>query len=401
MPHFWDGWVTAMFRYRLGIEEEYFIVDRKTRNVRRAMPRKFFRACKIDLKDRVTTELLQAQIETSTSPCTTMAEARAQIGLSRTIIADHAARYGLAIAAAATHPLAVWREQKQTEKVRYDAVMSDIQILGLRNMLCAMHVHVEIPNPARRVEVMFRSVPFLPLLLALSTSSPFWQGHRTGLMGYRLAAYDELPRTGLPEPFRTAGEYQRYVDTLAAAGVIKDASFIWWAIRPSFLHPTLELRIADVCTRLEDAICIAAIYRCLVRHLVEHPELNCELDVVDRAFAEENKWRAQRYGTAATFVDRRSTAKPIKEAVEELLELIREDSEVLDCSDEIRHANDIVRRGSSANEQVRIYAKARIARRSRTQALRDVVDWLCQTTVPSHLTASGMPSAASAETPPW
>jgi glutamate---cysteine ligase / carboxylate-amine ligase len=388
-----------MFRYRLGIEEEYFVVDRKTRNVRRAMPRKFFRACKIDLKDRVTTELLQSQIEVSTQPCTTMAEARAQIGLSRSILADHAARYGLAIAATATHPLAVWRDQKQTENVRYDAVMTDIQMLGLRNMLCGMHVHVEIPDPERRVEVMFRSVPFLPLLLALSTSSPFWEGHRTGLLGYRLAAYDELPRTGLPEPFRTAEEYQRYVDTLVAAGVIKDASFIWWAIRPSLRHPTLELRIADVCTRMEDAVCIAAIYRCLVRHLVDHPEVNRELDVVDRAFAEENKWRAQRYGTAATFVDRRSTATPIKEAVEKLVELIREDAEALDCSDEIHHANEIVRRGSSANEQVRIYAKARIARRSRTQALRDVVDWLCQTTVPSDLIAAGTPSSTFAETP--
>src|ERR1700730_2412301 len=177
--------LVTMFRYRLGIEEEYFVVDRKTRNVRRAMPRKFFRACKIDLKDRVATELLQSQIEVSTSPCSTMAEVRAQIRLSRTILADHAARYGLAIAATATHPLAAWRDQKQTENVRYDAVMTVIQIVGLRNMLCGMHVHVEIPDPERRIEVMFRSVPFLPLLLALSTSSPFWEGHRTGLLGYR------------------------------------------------------------------------------------------------------------------------------------------------------------------------------------------------------------------------
>ena len=388
-----------MFRYRLGIEEEYFVVNRKTRNVRRVMPRKFFRACKTDLGERVTTELLQSQIEVSTSPCATVAEARAQIGRFRTILAGHAARYGLAIAAAATHPLAAWREQKQTEKDRYDAVMSDIQMLGLRNMLCGMHVHVEVPDPARRVELMYRSVPFLPLLLALSTSSPFWQGQRTGLLGYRLAAYDELPRTGLPEPFRNTAEYQRYVDTLVAAGVIKDASFIWWSIRPSLWYPTLELRIANVCTRLEDAVCIAAIHRCLVRHLVDHPEINCELDAVNRALAEENKWRAQRYGTAATFVDRGSAAKPIKAALEELLELIRDDAEALDCADEIRHAHEIVRRESSANEQVRIYARARIARRSRTQALKEVVDWLCQTTVRTELAPSRAPPSDIPEAP--
>lgn len=391
-----------MFPYRLGIEEEYFVVDRRTRNVRRSMPRKFFRACKTELGERVTTELLQSQIEISTSPCATVAEARAQIGRLRTILAGHAARYGLAIAAAATHPLAAWREQKPTEKDRYEAVMTDVQMLGRRSMLCGMHVHVEVPDPARRVEIMFRSVPFLPLLLALSTSSPFWHGQRTGLLGYRLAAYDEMPRTGLPEPFRTAAEYERYVDTLVAAGVIKDASFIWWSIRPSLWYPTLELRIADVWTRLEDAICLAAIFRCLVRHLVDHPDVNRELDAVDRALAEENKWRAQRYGTAATFVDRGSAAKPIKAAVEELVELVREDAEALDCTDEVRHTHELVRRGSSANEQVRIYARARIARRSRTQALREVVDWLCQTTVlpepaPSRTPSKGAPGARRAK----
>ena len=134
--------------------------------------------------------------------------------------------------AASTHPIALWREQKQTPKERYSKVMSDIQMLGLRDMLCGMHVHVELPDPERRVEVMYRTIPFLPALVALSTSSPFWQGHRTGLLGYRLAAYDELPRTGPPELFRTKAEYETYVDALVSAGLIENASFIWWALRP-------------------------------------------------------------------------------------------------------------------------------------------------------------------------
>src|SRR5262249_5854237 len=155
--------------------------------------------------------------------------------------------------------------------------------LAMRNMVCGLHVHVEVPEPEARVGIMYRLIPFLPPLLALSTSSPFWQGHRTGLLGYRLTAYDELPRTGLPELFRTEQEYRRYVETLTAAGVIKDASFIWWAMRPSLAHPTLELRVADCCTHLEDALCIAALYRGLMRHLIEHPELNAGFDIVGRA----------------------------------------------------------------------------------------------------------------------
>jgi carboxylate-amine ligase len=367
--------------YRFGIEEEYFVIDLKSRDVRRAMARKFFRTLKVELKERVTNEMLQAQIEVSTAPCATIAQARAQLTSLREVIAERAAGYGLGIVAAGTHPLASWREQKQTAEGRYDQVMTDLQMLARRDMMCGMHVHVELPDPARRVEIMYRALPFLPLLLALSTSSPFWQGHRTGLVGYRLAAYDELPRSGLPEPFKTNSEYAAYVDTLVAASVIKDASFIWWAIRPSVLHPTLELRVADVCTHVEDALAIAALFRAMVRHLVEHPRLNVDLDVVDRAFVEENEWRAQRYGTAATFVDRKSmSVKPMKRAVEDLIELIRGDAQALDCAAEVRHALKIVERGSSGHEQLRIYARARIAGRSRTRALRDVVDWLCRTT---------------------
>ena len=368
--------------YRIGIEEEYFIIDLRTRNVRATMPKKFYRTTKALLKERLTNELLQCQLEVTTSPCTTIHEARQQIAQFRNLVAAQAARHGLGIIAAATHPIALWREQKQTPKDRYSKVMSDIQMLGLRDMLCGMHVHVELPDPERRVEVMYRAIPFLPLLVALSASSPFWQGHRTGLLGYRLAAYDELPRTGLPELFRTTAEYQSYVDALVAAGLIADASFIWWAMRPSLWHPTLELRIPDVCTRIEDGLCVAAIFRCLVRHLFDHPELNAELGVIDRAFALENKWRAQRYGTRASFVDRRSkTATTAQEVVEDLLGMLHADAQELDCVKEVSHARTILSRGSSAQQQVHVYSRARIAGRSRSQALKDVVDWLRVTTI--------------------
>lgn len=369
-------------QYKIGIEEEYFVVDLKSRNLRTTMPKKFYRTAKALLKDRLTTEMLQCQIEATTPPCESMGEARRDLTKLRSALAETANRYGLGIMAAATHPIALWREQKQTEKERYGKVMNEIQMIGLRDMLCGMHVHVELPDPERRVEVMYRAIPFLPVLVALSTSSPFWQGQRTGLLGYRLAAYDELPRTGLPELFRTTEEYDSYVDALVAAGLIENASFIWWAMRPSLWHPTLELRIPDVCTRIEDGICIAALYRCLARHLFDHPELNADLSPVDRALAVENKWRAQRYGIKASFIERGSTAaRTMNETVDDLLDRLHADAEALDCVREISHARAIVARGSSANQQVQVYAQARIAGRSRPKALKDVVDYLLRMTV--------------------
>jgi glutamate---cysteine ligase / carboxylate-amine ligase len=368
--------------YKVGIEEEYFVVDLRTRNLRTTMPKKFYRTSKALLKDRLTTEMLQCQIEVTTSPCKSIGEARQELVQLRRALAENARRHGLGIMAAATHPIALWREQKQTAKERYGKVMNEIQMIGLRDLLCGMHVHVELPDPERRVEVMYRAIPFLPVLVALSTSSPFWQGHRTGLLGYRLAAYDELPRTGLPELFRTRAEYDSYVDALVAAGLIENASFIWWAMRPSLWHPTLELRIPDVCTRIEDGICIAALYRCLARHLFDHPELNADLGAVDRALAVENKWRAQRYGIKASFIERGSTAaRTMNETVDDLLDRLHAEAEALDCVHEISHARAIVARGSSANQQVQVYAQARIAGGSRTKALKDVVDYLLRMTV--------------------
>ncbi len=370
-----------MWPYRIGIEEEFFVIDLRTHNVRRTMSQQFFRACKKELGEAVTHELLQSQIEVRTPPCGSMEEARGHLRFYRSVLARRAAEHGLSIIASGTHPFAVWPEQKHTLKERYGGVMDDLQMLAMRNMLCGMHVHVEVPEPASRVEIMYRLVPFLAPLLALSTSSPFWQGHRTGLLGYRLAAYDELPRTGLPELFHSSGEYQHYIDTLTEAGVIKDASYIWWAIRPSLRHPTLEFRIADCCTHVEDALCIAAIYRGLVRHLVHHQGLNARFDSVGRAVAEENKWRAQRYGTGATFVDERArVARPIDSVVAEILALIRNDTDALDCTAEAEHALEILKRGSSADEQIRVYRKARDEGASRPRALKEVVAWLQEKT---------------------
>ena len=266
--------------YTVGMEEEYFVFDARTRRAARRIDKKFFAAAQKALGDRVMTEMLQSQIEVATPPCSTMDEARAHLAYYRSTLAQAAADRKLGVAAMGTFPLAFWPEQLVTKKARYDAIIDDLQIIGRRNMLCGMHVHVQVPDLNSRIDLIMRLTPYLPLLLALSTSSPFWEGHATGLCGYRLAAYDEMPRTGLPELFRTKEDYDAYVAALVWAKIIPDASYIWWAIRPSLANPTIELRVADSCTRLDDAVAIAALFRCLVRALDRDRALNSGFDLV-------------------------------------------------------------------------------------------------------------------------
>src|SRR5665647_457271 len=346
--------------YTVGMEEEYFVFDAGTRRAVRDFDHKFLALARSELGDRVMTEMLQSQIEVATPPCASMAEARAHLVHYRSTLAQAAAERGLGLAAMGTFPLAFWPEQQVTKKQRYDAIMDDLQMIGYRNMLCGMHVHVEVPDTNTRIDLIMRLTPFLPLLLALSTSSPFWQGQLTGLRGYRLAAYDELPRTGLPELFRTTEDYNEFVAALVWANIIPDASYIWWALRPSLGNPTVELRIADSCTRLDDALAIAALFRCLVRALDRDRALNAGFDRVGRAITQENKWHAQRYGIAATFVDpfARSPLNT-KDWLEQVLDLIAEDVAAFGCQPDIRRLTAIVREGTSADCQIDIFSKAK------------------------------------------
>lgn len=367
--------------YTIGIEEEYFLAERDTKNAPGRMPRALIRRARGALGEQVTTELLQSQIEVATPICATMDEARQALRRYRRALAEAAAEFDLEIFAAGTHPLGEWTEQQHTDKPRYHRIADDLKFLARRNLLCGLHVHVEIKDPHVRLDVMNRMLPFLPVLLALSTSSPFWRKHSTGLMGYRLAAYDELPRTGLPEFFVNLADYNGYIDTLVEAGVIEDATHIWWAIRPSTRFPTLELRVADSCTYLEDTLCIAALYRCLVRALRRLPRLNGTWRNHTRLLIEENRWRAQRYGTTEGQIDFEARRMvPFADILEGLLAMVAEDADALDCAAEVNHARTILARGTSAAQQVALYRQRRADGESRIEALRQVVAWLSRTT---------------------
>lgn len=362
--------------FEIGIEEEYFLTCARTFAPPETTPE-----CLFEGPDRrVQREMLQAQIEISTTPHADMRAARRELAQLRETAAQAASRHSLVILAAGTHPTATWPRMLPTAKDRYHAILDDLQMVGRRNMLCGLHVHVSIPDARSRVEIMNRIVPYVPVFLALSTSSPFWQGQNTGLKGYRLAAYDELPRTGLPEAFETDAQYDAYVDALERSGVIEDSSHIWWAVRPSTRYPTLELRAPDCCTRIDDALGVAALYRCLVRSICRLPvEQTAVLTPTSRGIAVENKWRAQRYGVQGTFVTE-SGAVPVSGLVAALVDFLQEDAAALKCLEELNHCNDIVRRGTSADEQLRIFDEA-LSSGCEEQALRSVANWLCTETL--------------------
>ncbi len=366
---------------RFGIEEEYFLSDAASRGIVRKVSPAFIAAAHEAFPDEVQREMLQSQIEVATPVCSSMAQARRALTTLRTGLAGLALEHDMLLLACGTHPSAAWSRQYATDASRYDALMRDLQMLGSRNQLCGLHVHVEVADEDERIRLMARIMPFLPLLLALSTSSPFWQGRRTGLMGYRLAAYGELPRTGLPDLFADPADYRAYVDTMVAAGAIKDASYLWWAIRPSDRHPTLELRIADSCTRLDDTLAIAALYRCLVRHLLLRPAFNRDLTAASRAIAAENLWRAQRYGIHGGLVDEASRGmRSVPSLLDDLVARLEEDAQALGCAAELEACRAIAAQGTSADVQLAVYEEARARAGGPAAGLAAVIDWIASET---------------------
>lgn len=370
----------ASHRYTFGLEEEYFLVRQNGRRLRH-MPRRFFADCREALGERFGSEMLQTQVEVQTGVHDDPQIAEQDLRALRRTVADIAHRHGLGILAAGTHPSAQWRGQRSTDKPHYDQVMGELQMLGQRNLLCGLHVHVQPADPAQRVALMARMQPFLPLLLALSTSSPFWMGHATGLMGYRQTAYQEIPRTGLPPLFADQLEYDHYVQRMTDGRAIQDASFLWWALRPSLAFPTLELRVTDACTDLCDALAIAQLYRCLVRHLERRRALHAALRASDQAIVAENLWRAQRYGFDAGLIDLGShRLVGVREMLENTLDALDEDIRTLACTTQVERVWHILEDGTSAHGQLQRYRDRRQAGDTHAEALGHVVQWLADAT---------------------
>jgi carboxylate-amine ligase len=368
--------------FTFGIEEEYFLVDPRTRALVSEPPKRMLEECRAELGGHFGREYQRSQIEVATGICMSTSDARADLARLRNGLAAIASRHGLAPIAASTHPFSPWRTQRHTDKKRFHAIAAELKGVGRRMVAGGMHVHVGIDDNEQRIAVMNAIRGHLPLLLALSASSPFWQGENTGLKSYRTAIYDASPRKGMPECFASWGDYQRTVGTLVRSGVIEDPTEIWWDLRPSARFPTLELRITDICPLIEDAVCIAVLFRCLCRCLQRRSSKGRRMPSCSLLLLNENRWRAQRYGLEHGFIDLNQEEVVASAAlVAELLELIREDAEYFGSNAEVDHARAIVARGTSADRQLALYREQRDRGLAHRRALRAIVDQLILETV--------------------
>jgi carboxylate-amine ligase len=364
--------------FTIGVEEEYLLVDARSFELARA-PQALMDSCMAEMDGQVSPEFLQCQIEVGTKVCQTIDEAREDLKRLRACISNHAADHGLVPIAASCHPFADWKDQHHTDKDRYNELQQDLAGVVRRMLICGMHVHVGIGQKDLRIDLMNQLTYFLPHLLALSTSSPFWQGDDTGLASYRLTVFDNLPRTGLPPQLRSWGEFERSVQALVGLGVIEDSSKIWWDLRPSSRFPTIESRICDVSPRLEHALSLAALTQCLTRMLWRLSKKNQRWRLYDNFLVSENRWRAQRYGVTGGLIDfGRGEIVPMAELVQEMIELLAQDAEALNCTAEIENALQITKNGSSAERQRATYQAAIEAGKSTDDALHDVVRHLIE-----------------------
>ena len=365
----------------IGVEEEYLLVDKETRALVVDPPDDLMEECERRLGIQVSTELLRSQVEIGTKVCKNVAEVREELVHLRGTIKEVANKYDLEPIASSTHPFSHWHDQKHTRKERYDQLTVEMQGAARRLLICGMHVHIGIEDDELRIDLMNQMSYFLPHLLALSCSSPFWEGRDTGLKSYRLTVFDALPRTGLPERFASYAEYERHVRVLMDAGLIEDSTRIWWDLRPSGKFPTLETRIMDVCTRVDDSVSLAALLVCICRMLYRLRTQNQRWRIYTPMLIRENRWRAMRYSFDEGLVDlAKGTVVPFEEMLNELLCLIAEDAEALGCTDEINDIRHILQRGTSAHRQLKKYELERAGGASNEDALKGVVDKLIEDT---------------------
>ncbi|WDI31317.1 carboxylate-amine ligase [Hyphococcus flavus] len=361
----------------LGLEEEYLLVDPETRDLVSEPSPEFMSECKERLGERVTPEFLKCQVEIGTPVCANISDARHHLNALRSVIINTADKFGMKLMAASTHPFAQWGRQKHTEAPRYDLLDADLGGVIRRMLICGMHVHAGIEDQEDRIDLMNQARYFLPHLLALSTSSPFWGGHDMAMRCSRLGIFDSMPRTGIPDRYESWSEYERMIERLIHAGVMEDGSKLWWDMRPSARFPTVEMRITDVCTRMEDALCIAALYQSILRMLARIKQRNMRWRIYPRIMLEENRWRAQRYGCTKSMIDLgRGECVPFGSLIEEIIEIVTEDATALGCLKEVQHARVILKRGTSACRQIDTYTEARKDGADEREAFVKVVDML-------------------------
>jgi carboxylate-amine ligase len=356
----------------IGIEEEYQIIDPETRELSSYI-QEFLEQGRVVLQDQIKPEFMQSQVEVGSHICRNIKEARREIVRLRRTVCELAASSGLHVAAASTHPFSAWSTQQITAGERYTKLETDMGEVARRLLIFGMHVHIGIDDKELMIDVMNQARYFMPHILALSTSSPFWQGRETGLKSYRSIIFEDLPRTGLPPTFSSWADYQNLVDILIKTHCIEDPTKIWWDIRPHPKFPTLEFRISDICTRVDEAVCIAALYLAIVAKLIKLRQNNQSWRYYRHHLITENKWRAVRYGIDGNLIDfGQEQEVPLRFLAVELLELVDDVLDELDIRAEAEYVHAILENGTSADRQLMTYRQ--------TGDLNAVVDQLVKET---------------------
>jgi len=352
--------------FTLGIEEEFAIVDPETRELRSHIA-EILEGGKVMLKEQIKPEMHQSVVELGTEICGSIADARIHVIELRSKLAQLAGRSGLKIASAGTHPFSHWHDQLITEGDRYQEIVKDMQLVARANLIFGLHVHVGIPDRESAIHVMNQARYFLPHIYALSVNSPFWVGRNTGLKGYRLKVFERFPRTGIPDAFESLSEYEDYCKLLVKTGCVDNAKKIWWDIR---LHPffdTLEIRVCDAQSRVDDTLAIAALIQAVIAKLFKLLRQNITFRVYRRRLLDENRWRATRYGIDGKLIDfGREVEVETRSLLNELLEFVSTEVNELGSKKEREHLERIMREGTGADRQVAVW--------ERTNDMRAVVD---------------------------
>ncbi len=357
----------------IGIEEEYQIIDPETGKLTSFIT-EFLDKGAVLFREQVKPEFLQSQIEIGSHVCRNIKEARQEVTRLRSIVSNIAQKSNRRIVAAGTHPFSRWQDQVITDRERYKGLADDMKIVAQRLLIFGMHIHIGIPDPDLRIDVMNQMTYFVPHIFALSTSSPFWMGRNTGLKSYRTVVFEDLPRTGLPEYFASYQEYDSYVETLSTTGCIENATKIWWDMRPHPKFPTLEFRMCDCVTKIDEVIAIAALVQALVAKLIHLRKNNQSWRIYRRGLIAENKWRATKNGIEGKLIDFGKTEEvPLRLLMEELLEIIDDTVDRLGTRQEVEYIRTILKEGTSADRQLQKYHE--------TGDMKAVVDMLAEETI--------------------
>ena len=352
--------------YTLGIEEEFAIVDPVTRELRSHI-HEILADGKVTLKEQIKPEMHQSVVELGTEICQSVVDAREHVLGLRGKLAALAGRGGLKIASVGTHPFSHWHDQLITKGERYEEIVKDMQLLARANLIFGLHVHVGIPDRDSAIQVMNQTRYFLPHIYALSVNSPFWVGRNTGLKGYRLKVFERFPRTGIPDAFESLSEYEDYCKLLVKTGCIDNPKKIWWDIR---LHPffnTLEMRVCDAQSRVDDTLAMAAMIQAVVAKLYKLYRQNTTFRVYRRRLLDENRWRASRYGIDGKLIDfGRETEVETRSLIHELIEFVSAELLELGSVRELEHVERIMREGTGADRQLAVW--------ERTHDMKAVVD---------------------------